>query len=497
MPRRNLVIIIAASVLCVACYGRAQRNRFANLFADAVSRISSSYVEDVADRQLFENAMTGMLGRLDPYSSYIGIERYQEFKSDIDQEFGGIGIIVSPDPKTKRLMVLSPVLGTPAHEAGVLAGDVIVKVDGTEIENLTMSETVKRLRGKPGTDVLLTLLHRGDDETTDITITRAVIKVPSVLGKTMLPDGSWEYVLKEHPAIAYIRMTTFGERTINELKNALTTLDLKTLDGLILDLRSNAGGLLEVATDTCDMFLDGGEIVTLRGRGGFVRDRRVASRGTVVPAELPVAVLINRYSASASEIVAGCLQDHERAIIVGERSYGKGTVQNVIPLERGKSLMKLTTATFWRPSDVNIHRSKDASEDDQWGVTPNQGYSVPLSDEEFQQLELHRNRAPDPVRSSNSTDQEDTEKRNDASSENVVAPTEDVTNEESKDDRGEFDAQEKEEPDVIDEPVAVESQAESKEDTAASANVLPKLEGDPQLERAIDYILKSAGRPRT
>ena len=393
MPRRNLAIILIAAILSIACYGRAQRNRFASLFAEAVHRISSSYVREVDERQLFEDAMQGMLGQLDPYSTYIGPEQYLEFKSDIDQEFGGIGIIVSPNPKTKHLLVLSPIVGTPAHQAGLLAGDTIVKVDDMDIDNFTMAETVKHLRGKPGTDVRLSVLHRGDDEAIEVTITRAVIKVPSVLGDTIRQDGSWNFVLESQSNVGYIRLTTFGERTIEELESAIQSLDTDHLVGLILDLRSNAGGLLEAATATCDMFINQGEIVTLRGRSALVRDRRVASQGTTVDTDLPLAVLINKYSASASEIVAACLQDHNRAVIVGERSYGKGTVQNVIPLELGKSVMKLTTATFWRPSNKNIHRAKDADDDGDWGVTPNEGYLVALSEEEFRQLILARNKA--------------------------------------------------------------------------------------------------------
>jgi len=511
MPRRNLVIIIVASVLSVACYGRAQRNRFASMFAEAVDRISSSYVREVDERQLFEGAMTGMLGRLDPYSSYIGPEQYMEFKSDIDQEFGGIGIIVSPDPTTKRLIVLSPVVGTPAHRAGVLAGDMIVKVDGTDIEKFTMPETVKRLRGKPGTDVSLSLLRRGAEALTEITVTREVIKVPSVLGETMRPDGSWNFLLKDPPGIAYIRLTTFGEHSVEELELAIKSVEAKLLVGLILDLRSNAGGLLEAATSTCDMFLDEGEIVTLRGRGALVRDRRVASRGTLVQKELPVAVLVNRYSASASEIVAACLQDHGRAVIVGERSYGKGTVQNVIPLELGKSVMKLTTATFWRPSNANIHRAEDATQDDKWGVLPDDGYNVPLSDEEFSQLELARNRldypgsppepssdddgehdAADPNRSETETEDgtDDNGSTNDEPADNGLDPN--STADESISQESELDNNDT----SGDAPSEAAESAEDKTDrpgepTGQQVDAEQNPIDDPQLQRAVEYILEA------
>ena len=494
MPRKNLVIILIASMLSVACYGRAQRNRFASLFAEAVEQISSKYVREVDERQLFDGAMTGMLGRLDPYSSYIAPKQYLEFKSDIDQEFGGIGIIVSPDPKTKRLMVLSPVVGTPAHRAGVLAGDTIVKVDGIDIEKFTMVEAVKRLRGKPGTDVVLTILHRSDDKMIDITITRAVIKVPSVLGDTMHSDGSWSFVLQEHPRIGYIRLTTFGERTVEELESAIKSLEIDRLDGLILDLRSNAGGLLEVATATCDMFLDEGEVVTLRGRSALDRDRRVATRGTIVDKNLPMAVLINKYSASASEIVAGCLQDLDRAVIVGERSYGKGTVQNVIPLELDKSAMKLTTATFWRPSNKNIHRAEDATEEDDWGVTPNEGYNIPLTEDEFRQLQLARNRAdhkgfefqPDESLNSTTDDQMGEDSVDDAfetPNENENTSAEDATTEDVAPGGG----QAEESADVEANTPAVKKDKDGSQNGGSEREPID----DPQLRRAVEFILEA------
>ena len=393
MPPRNIIIVILMAVFSYFCYEKARRDRYAGLFAEAIDHIESRYVEKVEHRELFEHALNGLLGKLDPYSSYIGPQEFSKFKEDLDQEFGGIGIIISPNVESGHLTVLSPVVGTPAHRAGVMAGDTILKVDGESLEGMALRAAIERLRGLPGTEVRITLQRDGDKETHEIAITRAIIKVPSVLGDTLNSDGSWQYFLKDHPSIGYIRLTTFGEHTVDELRLALKSLPKQEVKGLILDLRSNAGGLLTAAIEVSDMFIGDGAIVSTRGRGGAVQSVEMATEKIEIDEDLPMAVLINGFSASASEIVSACLQDHQRAVLVGERTWGKGTVQNIIPLEMGKSVIKLTTATFWRPSARNIHRSKNATEEDDWGVIPDESYEVKLTREEYEKVVAARNQA--------------------------------------------------------------------------------------------------------
>ena len=425
MPIRNSFLVLFVTVVSFVCYDQAQRNRFATLYAEAAERISTNYVEQVNRRELFESAMKGMLEDLDPYSSYIGLEEYADFREDLNQKFGGIGIIVSPEQNTKQLVVLSPVFGTPAHRAGILAGDIILEVDGESIEGWSLRESVERLRGRPGTQVSITVQQKDEAKPREITIVRALIKVPSVLGDTRTPEGSWQYILHDYPYIGYIRLTKFGEQTVEELQSVLADLNQQELAGLIIDLRWNAGGLLSAAVDTCDMFIDGGVIVSTRGRGGNVLSTEQATRDIAVDLKMPMAVLVNQFSASASEIVAGCLQDHDRAVIVGVRTWGKGTVQNVIPLEIGKSVMKLTTATFWRPSNKNIHRSKKATDEDKWGIIPNEGFEVKLSNEENRKVARARNKEEI---ATGDLDPESDEESPSSESSNDVQPAESSTN---------------------------------------------------------------------
>lgn len=386
MTRRNLNLITLFAILSIVCYHRAARNRYAGIFAEAMNLISTSYVEPIDERELFDAAMTGMVGKLDPYSDYFNQEQYEQFAIGIDQNLEGIGIEVTLDPDTKRLTIVSPLVGTPAYKAGIRAGDQILAVNGESTKGWRLQDAVGVLRGKPGTSVELTVLHKGDEKPEDLTVERAKIIIESVLGDTRQEDGTWNFFLNEHPRIGYVRLTTFGEQTVSELRGVVTSTD-HPIDALILDLRGNPGGLLTSAIEVCDMFIDEGVIVSTRGRNGKVIDKYEATTSrTVVPADMPVVMLVNQGSASASEIVAACLQDHQRAVVVGERTWGKGTVQNLIDLEGGRSALKLTIATYWRPSGKNIHRLGDADEQQgDWGVAPDKNFEVKLTDEELEQ----------------------------------------------------------------------------------------------------------------
>jgi carboxyl-terminal processing protease len=285
--------------------------------------------------------------------------------------------------------VMSPLFGSPAYEAGILAGDQILKIDGQATQGLSLKDAVERLRGKLGEPVTLTVLHEGKKEPVDLTIVRAVIKVNTVLGDTRNADGSWNFFLQGRDRIGYLRITSFAENTADEMREALQWLVDHQMQGLILDLRNDPGGFLDKAVEICDMFIDSGVIVTTRRRHGEVCQTFEAT-GSGAHSGFPMAVLINKFSASASEIVAACLQDHNRAVLVGQRTFGKGTVQELIHLEAGQGVLKLTTASYWRPSGKNINRHKGAGEKDDWGVRPNPGYQVMIEGDALTKLALER-----------------------------------------------------------------------------------------------------------
>ena len=391
MPRRNLAVLIAVSMISLACYQRANRRygEMYDTFAGAMDTIQARYVEPVDDRELFEGAMTGMVGQLDEHSAFFPPREYNELQDDLDQEFGGIGIQVGLDAETQVLTVTSPLVGTPAYRAGILAGDKILEVDGKSTDGFTMDEAMTALRGEPGEMVRLKVLHLSDTEPVVMEIVREIIEIETVLGDAHAADGSWNFVLEEHPEIGYVRITQFGQNTAAELEEALDWLAERETEALILDLRNDPGGLLDAAIEVCDLFVERGLIVSTRGRGGEELESWTAEAdGTF--SGFPMVVLVNGYSASASEIVAACLQDHERAAIVGQRTYGKGSVQDVIPLENNNSALKLTIASYWRPSGKNIHQLRDAKEDAEWGVLPDPGLEVKIEAEAFEKLFLAR-----------------------------------------------------------------------------------------------------------
>jgi carboxyl-terminal processing protease len=390
MPRRNLYLLFGISLVSIVCYQQArssQRDRYGRMFetfTEVMHEIETSYVEPVDERDLFEGALAGMVSRLDEHSAYFNPQEYGELQEDLDQRFGGIGIQVSLENETRQLLVLSPLVGTPAYRAGIVAGDKIVEIDGESTDGFTLDDAVKRLRGEPGEVVRMKVL-RADGEIAEHEIERAIIKVDTVLGDVRRPDDRWNFFLDGEEGIGYLRLTSFSEDTEVELTAALEWLAAREMKGLILDLRNNPGGLLDAAVKACDLFVERGVIVTTRGRDGVSQEKYEAQPDGTYRG-FPMAVLVNGYSASASEIVAACLQDHRRATIVGERTYGKGSVQHIIPLEEDTSALKLTMASYWRPSGRNIHRLKKAKEEDEWGVRPDAGFEVKVEGEELEKM---------------------------------------------------------------------------------------------------------------
>ncbi len=300
-----------------------------------------NYVEEINDKKLIETALNGMLSSLDPHSGYLTAEEFKEMNVQTDGEFGGVGIEITVD--NGLIKVVSPIDDTPAYIAGIKSGDYISHVDGESVRGMSISDAVKRIRGKKGSYVTLTILREGNNEPTEFKVKRSTIKIASVKSDIKAND------------IAYIRLTTFSKQTSIGLKDSVAKIKKQlgdNLKGLILDLRNNPGGLLDQAIYVSDMFIDSGEIVSTKGRLKDSSNSFTASKGDIVH-DLPIVVLINAGSASASEIVAGALQDHKRAIIIGTKSFGKGSVQTIMPLKNNGAI-RMTTSRYYTPSGRSI-----------------------------------------------------------------------------------------------------------------------------------------------
>ena len=310
-----------------------------SLFGDAFQLIRDDYVEDVDDKTLISNAINGMLSALDPHSNYLPDDDFKKMQERTRGEFGGLGIEITMEDGYVK--VVSPIDDTPAFNAGVQAGDLIVQIAGQDVLGMTLSEAVELMRGPVGSDIDITI-RRKDDQFIDITLTRDVIKMRSVRHES-------------YGKVGYIRITTFSEQTTPGLEKAVAELQAEhgnDLQGVILDLRNNPGGLLREAVSVSDAFLEKGEIVSTGGRQGNQNSRYFAKSGDLLDG-LPLVILINSGSASASEIVAGALKDHKRAVIMGTRSFGKGSVQSIIPMP-GHGAIRITTARYYTPSGVSI-----------------------------------------------------------------------------------------------------------------------------------------------
>jgi carboxyl-terminal processing protease len=310
-------------------------------FSDVFGRIKNDYVEDVEDSELLNNAIRGMLSGLDPHSSYLDQEQFKELQVGTTGEFGGLGIEVGMEDGFVK--VISPIDDTPAQRAGIKAGDLIIRLDDTPVKGLTLNDAVKIMRGKPGTVLRLTVVREGVDQPLKIDIKRDVIKVKSVKQR-MLDEG-----------FGYVRISQFQSKTADNMVDAIETMKKESggsLKGLVLDLRNNPGGVLNGAVAVSDAFLKKGLIVYTEGRVNDSKLRFNATPDDILD-NAPLVVLVNQGSASASEIVSGALQDHRRAIIVGSRTFGKGSVQTILPLSNGTAV-KLTTARYYTPSGRSI-----------------------------------------------------------------------------------------------------------------------------------------------
>ncbi len=333
------VLLVAPTAVLAQSDDRADTYQQLDLFGEVFERVRAEYVEQVTDKELIEAAISGMLTSLDPHSSFLNADSFQDMQVQTRGAFGGLGIEVTMENGLVR--VVSPMDDTPAFRAGLEAGDPISHLDGEPVLGLTLSEAVDRMRGRVGEDIVLTVL-RGEQEPFDVTVTRAVIEIQSVRWRT---EGN----------VGYIRIASFTEQTTSGVKRAIDDIAEELggdVIGFVLDLRNNPGGLLDQAVEVSDIFLEQGEIVSTRGRHEDLAQRYNADPDDLTEG-LPLVVLINGGSASASEIVAGALQDHGRAVLLGTDSFGKGSVQTIIPLG-GQGAMRLTTARYYTPSGRSI-----------------------------------------------------------------------------------------------------------------------------------------------
>src|SRR5664279_2517565 len=321
-----------------------------NLFGDVFERVRSDYVEKPDDSKLVESAISGMLTGLDPHSSYMDAKSFRDMQVQTRGEFGGLGIEVTMEDGL--IKVVAPIDETPAAKAGVMANDIITQLDGEQVQGLTLNQAVEKMRGPVNTKIKLTIMRKGADKPLELSLTRDVIRVRAVRSEVKDED------------VGYIRMTQFNEQTTEGLKKAIDDITAKVSDdklkGYVLDLRNNPGGLLDQAISVSDAFLQKGEIVSTRGRNAEETQRYNARAGDLTKGK-PVIVLINGGSASASEIVAGALQDHKRVTVIGTRSFGKGSVQTIFPLGNGNGALRLTTARYYTPSGRSIQAK---------GITP-------------------------------------------------------------------------------------------------------------------------------
>jgi carboxyl-terminal processing protease len=388
MSQRNLVILWLATAVSYACYVRGEQNPYARHVASGLAAIDDGSLERIASRELFDGAMRGMVRVLerhgDEHSQFLNDEQADPLRNEIRQQFGGIGVRLRIVGEPPRLVIaFPPEPETPAARANLRAGDHILAIDDRPTEKLGMDEVIGLMRGEPGSTIRLTVQHGDEIAPRTVELVREIIEIESIYGDKRGPDGKWNFELPVDPRIAHVRIVMFGDRTAMEFAHAIENVQAGGARAVVLDLRNNSGGALEAAVAVCDLLLPAGRtVVETRGRDGELRQRYETS-GMGQFLDLPLAVVVNRDSASAAEIVAACLQDHGRAVVVGERSFGKGTVQQLVPVG-SKSLLKLTWASFWRPSGVNLHRMRDAPEDGRWGVLPDDGLELRLSDKEFE-----------------------------------------------------------------------------------------------------------------
>jgi len=378
MTRERIAWLLSLALMATAVFiypSSAQRDSdylFVRTLVDIHRQVVANYVEPVDQARLEQACIDGMLNQLDPFTTYVPPARREEFDRMIEGTFRGVGIQLNQLPNG-AVEVVTPIDGSPAFRAGVKAGDIILKVNGESIEGLRLPDVIRKIGGEIGTEVRLLVRHATGEEV-ELKMKRDEVVLPTVKGFRRLPDDTWDYYCLDNPKTAYIRITQFTPTTVETIRPVLQRLVGEGMAGLILDLRWNPGGQLEQAVQLVDLFIDKGTIVITRGRRRPEHRSEASAPGTLP--WFPMVVLVNEHSASAAEIVAGSLMDNRRAVVVGRRTYGKGSVQELIPLEGGGGELKLTVAYYYLPGGRLVHRRKGAAD---WGVEPH--IDVPMDEQ--------------------------------------------------------------------------------------------------------------------
>jgi len=378
-------------------FGGSTRAELRKVLTDA--RVALGTREDLDKNKDVELTLQMVMSKLDRYSEFVEKDKVEQMDRDLGKGFSGIGVIIRREVVKDGLMVVTPIKDSPAYRAGIKAGDVIKdiirkndsegkaldKEEVTSTRGMKTDEAVKLILGKPGTEVSVTVEREGSTQPVRFDLNRGRIAVETVLGYKREKNDDWNFYVDPESKIAYIYLTQFGFASADELEKVMKKLEKDGIRGMVFDLRYNPGGYLPVVVKMCDMFLEDGAIVEVRPRVGEKEAYR--KRGAISYLKFPMVCMVNGYSASASEIMSACLQDHGRALVVGERSYGKGSVQTIMPFRPTGGELKMTIATFWRPSGINLNKSSTSGKDeDSWGVSPTEGYNLKLSQEESIQL---------------------------------------------------------------------------------------------------------------
>lgn len=379
MNRERITWLASGAIICYLALQvpgslgqRDQDFSFVRTLIDVYRNVDMNYVEPVERKKLETAAINGMLKSLDEYTMYVPPDKQDEFNDALDGNFKGVGIRLSQNEQG-QIEVVTPIDDSPAWKAGILPGDVIVKVNGESILGLRLEDVIPKIQGPSGTPVTLTILRRQNEQTVDITMTRQEYQIPMVKGFGRNQDQSWDFWADHENKIAYVRLTQFTPEVGQRITSILNQLLKEGMKGLIFDVRFNPGGRLQEAEQLIDLFVKEGVMVTVKGRSRAEQKKLARAEGTLP--DFPMVVLINEHSASASEVLAGALKDLGRATVVGARSYGKGSVQEVVPLDANAGELKITVAYWYLPSGKRVQRLKDATE---WGVEPD--IVVPMDD---------------------------------------------------------------------------------------------------------------------
>jgi carboxyl-terminal processing protease len=379
-----ILIAMVAFQLPRSLARRDDEYAFVQTLIDLHREVANNYVEPIDEEKLQLGSVNGMMGELDPYSIYVPAAKEKEFENMLEGSFEGVGIELTQQ-ENGDIQVVSPIPDSPALKAGVMAGDIILKVNGTDIKGEKIADVQKLIKGPLGSDVKLTVRHVDGTEK-ELTMQRQQIVLPTIMGYRRDAGDAWDFWVSKNPKIAYIRITQFTSDTYTELKKAMDQVLPNGMEGLVLDLRFNPGGRLDQAKAVVNLFISKGTIVVTRGLHR-AEEVATATPDKALPREFPMVVLVNEHSASAAEIVAGSLKDNQRALIVGTRTFGKGSVQEIIPMQEDGGELKLTVAYYYLPSGRLVHRKKGATD---WGVDPQ--VSIPMSEEQEQKVLLEQSR---------------------------------------------------------------------------------------------------------